>query len=228
MNCQSDVVKKFSGATTQLQMTLSEAEELSRALAENIRPLIDLKNNQVVVVGVANGGLMVAKVVSDTLAVPMESMHIRRSGSRYKRAIGSFKPLVRIVHYTLTVPFIRFLVALIIDNMNRLETPIANQIVVQGNRKFTGSHIVLIDDCIDSGQTVILAKKMLADAGAIAVTTGVITLIGQEKNPTTADQFAPIVYLNGRRQHIYPWSQNNVAYKDYLTWLYRNGIEPWK
>jgi hypothetical protein len=97
MNSCNGFLRKFTESTTQLYMTIPEAEALSRELAEHIRPAVlsDLRERRVVVVGIANGGLMPAKIVSDVLVAPMSSVRIRRVGSRYKRALGSIGPLVR-------------------------------------------------------------------------------------------------------------------------------------
>ena len=41
---------------------------------------------------------------------------------------------------------------------------------------FKDKHIILVDDCIQSGETIRLAKKTLLEAGAQEVLTGVLTL----------------------------------------------------
>ena len=97
----------------------------------------------------------------------------------------------------------------------------------ENDRTFLGKHVVLIDDCIASGNTVRLAKGMMFDAGADKVTTGVITFVKLEDEPEKITEFLPIVYINNRSQHCYPWSQNNAEYDNYLSWLIAKGLKPW-
>ncbi len=213
-------------------MTLNEAEALSLELADRIRAiaLMDLEAGRVTVAGIANGGLMIAHIVAESLSAPMEVIGIRRSGSSLKRALGRFRPLVRLTARALEFPVIGPVLVRTIDKMNRLETGDKTPSVGSDELQvalFRQRHVVLIDDCIETGQTIILAKQMLADAGAMAVTTGVITFCGLENDPSKADRFDPLVYINGRSQHHYPWSQNNTAYDEYLAWLDRRGIKPW-
>ncbi len=128
------------------------------------------------------------------------------------------------------MPVLKYVLSQIIDRMNRLETPAPERTAPQHagvGATYSGKHVVLIDDCMVSGQTMILAKKLLAGAGARLVTTGVITFICQEKEPLPPAESAPHFYLTEGIMHYFPWSQNNAAYNDYLSWLSRNGIDAW-
>jgi adenine/guanine phosphoribosyltransferase-like PRPP-binding protein len=232
MHTQSGIAEKYAEACVRHHMTITEAEMLSRELADRIRPLVqsDLEQGRVTVVGIANGGLMIARIVADSLSAPMEIIGIRRSGSSLKRALSRFKSFVRITAWALEVPFIRPILAPMIDNMNRLQKSDNDPFGGVDDRQhslFGGKHVILIDDCIESGQTVALARRMVTEAGASAVTTGVITFFRLENDPAKADQFSPMVYINGRTQHHYPWSQNNAEYDDFLSWLGTRGIKPW-
>jgi adenine/guanine phosphoribosyltransferase-like PRPP-binding protein len=227
MTDRSGIVKKFAEAPTKTFMTLGEAEALAIELAMQMRrEFVPQTPDPFIVVGIANGGLMVAKIVAETLGYPFETIRIQRSGSRLKRKIGRYGWLVRLVDTLLHMRVSTRVVGRIIDRMNRLEIDTGGKLSTESNAEhasFKDKHIILVDDCIQSGETIRLAKKMLLEAGAKEVLTGVLTL---KKDKSKSEHFDPIVYLNTRIQY-YPWSQNNKEYENYLSWLNGRGIKPW-
>lgn len=231
MASQKEIVNKYVDAHSKLYMTLEEADVLSRELASRFRGqlLANLDQNNLIVAGIANGGLMVAAIVANELGVSMEIIYARRKNSRLKRALSRLKPLVNLTAKVLRLPVVGPSLVQLIDKLNKLETSesgTAQNLSAIKDSIFKDRDVVLIDDCIESGQSVRFAKKFLIDNGAKSVATGVITLKDLEDDPVKADQFAPIVYINKRIQH-YPWSQNNAAYDDFLVWLKAHEISPW-
>jgi hypoxanthine phosphoribosyltransferase len=230
MTDRSGIVRKYAEAETKLFMTLAEAEALSIELAMRIRrKAAAITDKQWIVVGIANGGLMVAKIVAETLGFPFEPIRIQRSGTRLKRKIGKYDWVVRCVDSLLRMPLSRPVLRRLIDKMNRLKTDTDGRLAIESGARqasFKGNHIILVDDCINSGQTIQLAKKTLLAAGAKDVLTGVLTVYNSEKDQFKSKQFGPLVYLNTRIHH-YPWSQNNNEYDDLLYWLNERGIKPW-
>jgi phosphoribosylpyrophosphate synthetase len=231
MHDRSSIVKKYAEAETKLFMTLAEAEALSTELAMRIRCRIspNMSDNQLIVAGIANGGLMVAKIVSETLGSPFETIRIRRSGSRLKRKIGRYGWVVRFVEALLQNRLLKKMWQRINSKMKTLEIETdcnSSTESISLFAPFKGKHVILVDDCILSGQTIHLAKKALLEAGSKDVLPAVLTLKNIEKDKNKSKQFDPIVYLNTRIQH-YPWSQNNKEYESFLSWLNERGIKPW-
>jgi predicted phosphoribosyltransferase len=231
MSDRSGIVKKYAETRSKLFMTLSEAEALSIELATRIRYKIlpDISDNQVIVTGIANGGLMVAKIVSETLGMPFETIRIRRSGSRLKRRMGKYGWVVLLVETLLRNRLLKKMWQFINSKMRTLEIETevkSSKESISQFASFKGKYVILVDDCILSGETIQLAKKTLLKAGSIDVLTGVLTLHNTENDQNNSIQFDPIVYLNTRIAH-YPWSQNNKEYKNFLIWLNGRGIKPW-
>ncbi len=231
MTDRSGIVRKYAETEKKLMMTLAEAEALSTELASRIRQKVtrDTSESQLIVVGIANGGLMVAKIVSEKLGFPFETIRIRRSGSRLKRKIGEYSWLVRLIETFLRNRLLKKMWQRMNRKMTTLEIETGDEkskAAGQPKISFLGKHVILIDDCILSGETIRLAKETLLDAGAQDVTTGILTLKNKEKDPNKSKQFDPIVFLNTRIQH-YPWSQNNEEYEGFLGWLNERGIKPW-
>jgi predicted phosphoribosyltransferase len=231
MSDRSGIVKKYAETKSKLFMTIAEAEALSIELATRIRyeMVADISDSRVVVAGIANGGLMVAKIVSETLGSPFETIRIRRSGSRLKRRLGRYGWVVRFAEILRRSRLVKQVWRRMSNRMKNLEFETDGKYSTEASQQFVsfkGKHVILIDDCILSGETIQLAKKTLLKAGSIDVLTGVLTLHNTEKDQNMSIQFDPIVYLNTRIAH-YPWSQNNKEYKNFLNWLNGRGIKPW-
>jgi predicted phosphoribosyltransferase len=230
MTDRSGIVKKYAEAATKMFMSLAEAEALSIELALQLRQKMSPPaSDPLIVAGIANGGLMVAKIVADTLDYPLEIIRIQRSGSRLKRKIGRYALVVRLVDTLLHMRASTRVVGRIINRMNRLEIDTDGKLATESNAgrvSFKDKQIILVDDCIESGQTINLAKETLLQEGATGVITGVLTLYNSENDPSKSQPYEPLVYLNTRIQH-YPWSQNNEAYEHFLDWLHERGIKPW-
>lgn len=227
-----ETVRKYSESNWKLQMTMTDAKALSIELAERLRLTLiqDIEKKKVLVVGITNGGLMTALIVAKCLSVPMDIIGIRRRCSSLKRALGRYKLIVRIVDKAFKVRLIRPLLHPIICGMKKLQVGGSEKtggVGLEIDKKFIGKHVVLIDDCIASGNTVRMAKRIIFEAGADKVTTGVITIVKLEEEPERIKEFSPIIYLNSKAQHCYPWSQNNIEYDDYLSWLIAKGVKPW-
>jgi phosphoribosylpyrophosphate synthetase len=227
---RSGIVNKYTDTQTKFYMSLAEAEALSIELAERLRQKISPQpSDSYIVVGIANGGLMVAKIVAETLDSSFEIIGIRRSGTGLKRKIGKYDWIVCVAESLLQIRILIPVWRRLINKMKKLEMDAPAEVSTeseQSHTSFKGKHVILVDDCIESGQTIRQAKKSLLEAGAKAVTTGVLTLKKLKDDRFHSEQFEPIVYLNTRIQH-YPWSHNNKEYQNFLDWLNGRGIKPW-
>ncbi|MEM7378820.1 MAG: phosphoribosyltransferase family protein, partial [Pseudomonadota bacterium] len=86
--------------------------------------------------------------------------------------------------------------------------------------------VLLVDDAIDSGQSIAIACEQLSARGAREIRTVVITW--SDKHDSLANcGVEPAYFLNRRVQH-YPWSENNPALSAYRRWLADHGLEEWQ
>jgi hypoxanthine phosphoribosyltransferase len=208
---------KFGSAKTRLRMSLSEAEGLSIALARDARARwgdFDL------VAGLANGALLPAKVVADTLGLPVEMLRIRRKGSGYKQKLIAIKTLLRIPSGLILWGPFKPLWDLFQNATSKLE---------EGANAFgfdvTGKRVLLVDDCIVSGGSVRYVAERLAQFGAAEVKTAVICWCEDVPGGVPAPE--PDVYLH-RQIHNYPWSGDSDALADFKRWLTAHGLTFWE
>lgn len=214
------VVRRYAALDDKVQMTLDEAIRLSEALATR---LDRLEPRPRLVVGIANGGLLPAKVVADRLGLPLEIIRIRKRASGLKQMLGRLKRLLR-----LPVGFWRWgpvnrLVRAFDRRFNRLDESRPEPVspLVQG------SVVALVDDCIDSGQSLIAGRRLLLAAGAMEVRTAAICWSDRTKPGVQPMQEPPDVHLH-RRIHYYPWSVNSPDFDAFEAWLARNGLRLWR
>ncbi|HTJ56939.1 MAG TPA: phosphoribosyltransferase [Devosiaceae bacterium] len=196
-------------------MPMSEAEALSRDLAT----VIARKNiTGDVIVGLANGALVPARIVSDELGLPLEIVFVRRQGSRIKRRLLAVKEFLRIPSRLVTWRPLLPLWIYFQDRTSKLESTGAPfQFEVAGKR------VLLVDDCIVTGNSVVHVRDQLLHAGASAVTIAVICWCDLE----TSSAVEPEVYLH-RQIQFYPWSNNSPFYRDFLAWLESRQLALWE
>jgi len=214
----AEIVRKYSEIDDKINMTLQEAIYLSKGLAE----VVDQSDFQAdYIIGIANGALLPTHVVATELNLPFEYIRMRRQGSRWKRRAAKV-PGLRCVFSLLfrAQAFARF-VAPLIDSVNKLES----EDIDENRQPHSGRSILLVDDAIESGQSIRAAVDMLLLQGAKTVKVAVIgwseRLDSEQKHGVVPDYV-----LNRRLQH-YPWSENNPQVHDYRSWLSDHGLEEW-
>ena len=84
---RSSAYTKFLSIDHTVYMTMEEAITLSHDLADTI----DISGRPSLLVGVANGALLPMKIVADDLGIPLQVIHLRRKGSRYKQRLFAIK-----------------------------------------------------------------------------------------------------------------------------------------
>jgi hypoxanthine phosphoribosyltransferase len=196
-------------------MTMDEAIALSRDLADTI----DLAGRPDVLVGVANGALLPMKVVADELGLPMQVIHVRRKGSRYKQKLFAIKDALGIPTSLLTIRPMRMIQTWFEQRTSNLE---------ETNDAFAfdviGKDVMIIDDAIHTGMTTRHLKERLLTMGAARARVAVICWY---QGPTDSGDWSPDLYLH-RRYQWYPWSNNSPYFQNFLAWLAEKGLSFWR
>ena len=165
-----------------------------------------------VVVGIANGGVHPAFHVAEELGLPLRILRIERNATRLK------KPL-RFARKALSSPALRGPVRKLNRFVDRKVSGVrANTSALTG---LNGKRILLVDDCIDSGASVALARTLLEKEGATAIKTAVLCWT-TKYDSNQQHGVTPDFYL-GRRLPSYPWSADNPDYSEFRSWLSKQG-----
>jgi adenine/guanine phosphoribosyltransferase-like PRPP-binding protein len=218
MHDDTEVAAELERLTKKRYLSIAETEAVGRVVARRLK-----EQNADLVVGIANGALLMTKVVSAELGRPFEIVNVRRKGSRIKRRLVQIKQALR-------MPFLtRGPMALFWRAFERVfykwwptELEAASAELPFDVR---GKKILLVDDCIVTGGSVRFVHDQLLTAGAKSVTIGAICL--SDDSPLhPGDTGFPAVYIN-RLVHFYPWSANHPDYDGYLLWLSNHNLKQW-
>lgn len=215
-------VQKYRETDDKLFMSLAESVHVCEALADEVR---DDGYAMDAIVGIANGALLPTRVIADRLGLPCEFVRYRRQGSTIKRRLGKVPGLRALVTWLYGFGAIARKLAPIIDSFNKLDTDSAKSNT--DLTRFAGSgRVLLVDDAIDSGQSIAIACEQLRKRGATEIRTVVITW--SDKHDSKANcGVEPEYFLNRRVQH-YPWSENNPELKHYQQWLTDHELKEWQ
>jgi adenine/guanine phosphoribosyltransferase-like PRPP-binding protein len=218
MHDDTKVVVELGRLTKKRYLSIAEAEAVGREIARRLK-----KRNADLVVGIANGALLMTKVVSAELGRPFEFVNVRRKGSRLKRRLVQIKQALGLQYLT------RGPMALFWRAFERAfykwwptELEAATSELPFDVR---GKNILLVDDCIVSGASIRFVHDQLVAAGAKTVTIGAICL-SDDSPLRPGDTGFPAVYVN-RLVHFYPWSANHPDYDNYLRWLGNHNLKQW-
>lgn len=214
----ADVVRKYAEIEEKVFMSLEESIDLSKGLAEVVSAS-DYKPDYVI--GIANGALLPTHVVANQLKLSFEYIRMRRQGSRWKRRLAKIPGVRAVFSLLFKVQAFARLVAPIIDSVNKLES----EEVDKNNLPHEGRSILLVDDAIESGQSIASAVDMLLLQGAKTVE---VAVIGWSKRIDSEQKHGvvPDYVLNRRLQH-YPWSENNPQVHSYREWLTEHDLAEW-
>jgi len=93
------------------------------------------------------------------------------------------------------------------------------------DKRLRDKTVVLIDDCIESGNTLRAARSILSNQGASRVYIAVISW-SQKRVSTEEEIITPDLSLCRRILH-YPWSSNSPFFDDFTQWLRDHGLDKW-
>lgn len=211
------IVDKYAGSDDKIYMTLEEAIVLSREIAlrlSNWQPRPDL------VVGIANGALLMTRVIADELSCPMTIVTFRRRGSRVKEWLDQVPYATILLSRIYSIPVFRLPLYYALRSLQGL----SRQKEQQEHPDVSGKSVALIDDCIETGQSIGAAKSQLAQDGAGTV---IVCCLSWSRK---VDSFAmhavePDIYIGRRVQH-YPWSMNSPFRADLERWLAASAETP--
>ena len=97
----SAIISRYADADEKLFMSVDEALVLSRELAERVRQSGFRPEK---IIGVANGALLPATVVAESLDLPLEMVRVRRKGSTIKKRLAKFGLVRSVVSFLTNFP----------------------------------------------------------------------------------------------------------------------------
>jgi adenine/guanine phosphoribosyltransferase-like PRPP-binding protein len=210
--------QRYAATRQKLNMTLPEAEQLSRYLGAELKrstPAFDLA------VGLANGAILTTHVAAEEMGVPYQMVKVRRQGSRWIQRLQGVKRALSLPSGLITWgPFGMFWYWFQrrFNKLEKSENSFAFPVA--------GKHIALIDDCIVSGGSIRYVQDRLMEAGAASVRVGVICWSDDTKAIDPSKNVVPDVYLH-RDVHFYPWSSSSPHLAAFENWLRDRKLELW-
>lgn len=161
------------------------------------------------VIGVANGGVYPAFYIAEALDVPLRVYRVFRASARLKERFAFVRKALR---WRLLRVFIRWLTHFV-D---------ATLLSVSGgpdtlHDHVADKHVLVVDDCIDSGASMALVRAKLLERGAERVSIAVLCWTDRFdsiKRHGIAPDFVLVRQLDS-----YPWSADNPEFLEFKEWL---------
>jgi orotate phosphoribosyltransferase len=205
-----------SAANHSLPMSIEHAIGLSSLLGERILAQVGRRD---LIVGLANGALLPTAICGEVVGAPTRMVFVRRQGSRYKQTLLKIKEALHIPSSWVLAGPLRYLWSRFQDRYSKLE-----ENADTFGFDVRGLHVVVVDDCIVTGNSLSYVASRLAAQGAAKITTAV--LCWTEENYGGKLLQAPDLYLH-RRIQWYPWSNNSEHWRAYLDWLNARELTLW-
>lgn len=192
------------------KVSLEEAEAMSRDLGRMIASAGQAPD---VVVGLARGGLFPATIAAREAGVDYMEMHVERRVSRIKNRLRHMMFVYRFLPALSRLRIVRRITRYFDTKYNSVEDQSRNF----GRMDVRGRHIMLVDDCVDSGLTAHYARQILIRNGAKSVGIAVLCW-GTKYDSEERYALAPDHFLE-RGIPIFPWSFNHEEYGRFQNWL---------
>ena len=194
------VAARYARLTAKEMMTLEDSIALSAALGRRVAQLVPPAD---LAIGLANGGTLPALVAAQAAGIDCRILRIRRKSSAWKL---KFKFLIRLLR------LFPGIVDKVRNRLKRLDLFPANphefdQSANLSARELAGRHVVIVDDCIDSGGSIAVVRRDLLEKGAASVRIAVIGW-ATKFDSEALHAVTPDIHLH-RIMHHYPWSLNN-------------------
>ncbi|MGY4472351.1 hypoxanthine phosphoribosyltransferase [Bradyrhizobium sp. LB9.1b] len=196
-----------------IHIPIADAVSLSRLVAQRIVGQIGKPD---LIVGLANGATLLTTVCGQELGVPTHMVFVRRQHSRYKQTLLTLKEFLHVPSSWILAGPLRYLWTAFQELFSKVEAAADTfQFRVQD------LHVVVVDDCIVTGNSIRYVSERLAALGAKQVTTAAICWTEEEWGGKMKQ--APNVYVT-RKIQWYPWSNNSDYWQDYREWLRARNI----
>ena len=212
-----DINEKYSRLPERSFMSVPEALSLCELLAERVyqaEPKVD------VILAIANGAIPLGKVMEERFGLPAEVVKVRRSGSRIKRKLKAIKDFLHIPSSLITAGPFLYLWGQFQIRHSALETDDSSF-----SFDVTDKTVLLVDDCMVSGDSVKYVRDKLIRSGAKRVIVATLCYewrLNKPQSPVTPD------YYLHRTFHFYPWSNNSPYWNDFVKWLKEKGLKLWE
>lgn len=171
------------------------------------------------IVCIANGALLIGRVIADYLKLPLHTLFIHRRGSRLKQYLSAIPGLTSLVTLLYHQPALHYRIDRIMHVFDRLSKVNGDQNVLP----VEGQVVALVDDCIESGQTIATARQCLHQANAKTVVIGCISW-EKWKDSIVENNVQPDIFMD-RQLQTFPWSTNSPYRKELIHWLRDRGID---
>jgi hypoxanthine phosphoribosyltransferase len=214
------IVARFADVAIKQYVTVEEAVELSQVLGERIARLSPPPD---LIVGLTNGGILPAAVAAQVARIDCRMIRIRRKSSRIKRKFQILARMLRYSSSSLGGILVRLVRSRIDRPFNQIEDGPANE---DYDFPIAGQHIVIVDDCVDSGSSAAHVRAKLLGHGAASVRVAVMCW-ATKFDSQALHGVVPDVHLH-RILHRYPWSMNNPQYPRFRQWANAAGYRLWK
>ncbi len=214
-----EITNKYATANKKLFMTLPESLALAHEMARRID---QLSPRPEVIVGIANGALMITKVIADDLGLPMKILRIHYEASRVKYVIHQWRFVAACLSTLYTTPLINRPLRWLIVRLRKINV----EILQEKDDLLAGKAVVIVDDAIGTGRTIISARNIVKKMGAERIHIATISLY----QPRTREKIfrdEPDVLISRELQY-FPWSINNADYPKFLQWLKAQGLQLWR
>ena len=191
-------------------LSLDEVTEQSFELGRQISTMSPPPE---IVIGLESGGTLPAIVAAGAAGLVVRLVKVRRKSSSIKQKLRFLvRPLRRMPGLMRCRP-IRALTRRFDLAFGQIDETVGGNDLDWVSDK----HVVIVDDCIDSGATVAHIFGQLEKNRAASVRVAVLGW-GKKFDSKKEHGIEPDIYLD-RIIHLYPWSLNNPEYPMFKAWL---------
>ncbi len=215
---RATIVEKYTHTEDKIFMTMGEATQLSHELATRISECVEKPE---LVIGVANGALLITKIISDDLNIPMKMMKIKRKATTAKELVTKIPWLLKIISRCYRIPWLNKTLVWLIDRLKILDTDGFSEL--ERACQIQKKNIIIIDDAIETGQTLNVVRQALKQGNGNTMTTAVISW-SNKYDSNAQHGIVPDIYITRKIQH-FPWSGNSPSLQKYLHWLEANNLK---
>ena len=212
------IVERYTHVDDKLFVSLTEAIVLSEALAVRVKESGFCPN---LIVGIANGALLPATIVSESLDLPLQIVRVRRKGSLIKQKLARFAFIRNMVSFLYNLPITRPLLRVVMDQFSALDKNHSE--LVEDHKTY--KNILVVDDAIETGQTLEYEVNTQISGKISDYKIAVISWSIHYKK--IKSKLKPDFYISERIHH-YPWSQNSPYLEEYSNWLQDRKIKEWE